>query len=213
MTALMQLEMAIFTTTMMTMLTQIEIMTFTQTTTTTLTTMTMLGQIGMTILAQITTTILNRIDNDDDDSNKEDDEDMCDDDNVDQSIVTELQQDRTSYYKNNVILMALKMKHNLTSAAVEVIARTINVISGEDKVRTSKYFLNRHFKSDVNDSFEIHQICKESNSYISVVIRDGQACTNPLCGCKQTKNVQHDTFFCTCRLRNNLLTFYKIMTL
>ena len=97
--------------------------------------------------------------------------------------------------RSNLLLLALKLKHRLSSAAIQDVSKLVNFTSGKTAVATSAYFFNKTFSTVVND-YEIHHICKHCECLLGV-ITNGQPvkCRNISCLQEKKNSLEQDSYF------------------
>jgi len=109
---------------------------------------------------------------------------------------------------NNLLLLALKLRHNLTCAAVNDISKLVNYISGFEAVARSKYFMNKAFANITND-FEFHHLCRSCQSYIGIAENGVLKCPNVLCNHCEKESFDHNLFFMYVPLRKQLTDLFE----
>ena len=71
--------------------------------------------------------------------------------------------------QNNLLLLALKLKHGLTADAIEDISKLINYVSEGENVARSKFLLDKDFSSATVDACEFHHFAPiVSHTFTSV---------------------------------------------
>ncbi|MGH0167634.1 UNVERIFIED_CONTAM: hypothetical protein FKN15_053066 [Acipenser sinensis] len=78
----------------------------------------------------------------------------------------------SSLEQNQLLLFALKAKHQLTSEALADIMKVINVICDENVVATSKYLFEKQI-SDVKEVVRVCYICKNCGSNLDSSVTSG----------------------------------------
>ena len=110
--------------------------------------------------------------------------------------------------ENNLLLLALKLKHKLTSSAVQDVSKLLNFVGGVDCCATSKYLFDKGFAT-LTSTYEIHYICKRCESYIGVVEDDILHCLNESCNDICSKRLHHDGFFMYLPLTSQLTDMFE----
>ena len=109
----------------------------------------------------------------------------------------------------DLMILLLKLKHNLTKEATEDIAKLLNVVNGRTVAASSVYKLEKDFISGKND-VQVHHVCNKCGSYVGVVATYEVCCPLPICSFKM--NVQDSLkgghFFFYLPLRQQLVDLF-----
>jgi hypothetical protein len=96
----------------------------------------------------------------------------------------------TDKYNNDLLLLALKLRHKLSAAAVGDLLKLLNYITGTECVSRTNYFFDKQFSS-VTSGFVFYYLCETCGAYVQDSNSSPKLlCTNELCKCdvkKQTK--------------------------
>ena len=91
-----------------------------------------------------------------------------------------LQQSNAAVSPPDLMLLLIKLKHNLTKEAIEDIAKLLNVVSNTAVASSSIHSILKDFVTGKNN-VEVHHVCKQCSSYVGVVTLDEITC--PLSSC------------------------------
>ena len=107
--------------------------------------------------------------------------------------------------QNNLLLLALKLKHGLTSDAVEDISKLVNYVSQGENVARSKYLLDKEFSSATIEACEFHHICSQCRSYIGLSVNGKLNCPNVDCNNSEPVHFHHNSFFMYLPVKRQLI--------
>jgi len=85
----------------------------------------------------------------------------------------------------DLMLLLLKLKHKLTNAATEDLARLLNILHEDSIVASSIHNLEKNFVSGKHD-VQIHHVCKQCGSCVGVVSGFEVCCRMSSCLWKMT---------------------------
>ena len=128
----------------------------------------------------------------------------------DEYVICSPQLTSTDMSPVNLMLLLLKLKHNLTKDATQDIAKLLNVVSNKMVASTSMHRLLKDFVTGKHN-VEVHHYCKNCGSYVGIVVVDDICCSNSACATRisQQDSLDGGHFFFYMPLAQQLIDLFE----
>jgi len=135
---------------------------------------------------------------------------LYDSSNTDNIVFSDTVAATSSMAPADLMLLLLKLKHNLSKEATEDIAKLLKVVTGENVGSLSMHNIKKGFVS-ARDNVQIHHVCKYCGSYVGVVPSDVVHCKFSACArsLSEQESLKCGHFFFYLPLREQLIDLFE----